>query len=165
MHTPLEFVTHSLLIGLLATALADLCAVFQKRVLGMQVANWAMVGRWFGYIAKGQWRHANIAQSAPIAGEGLIGWSAHYATGVAYAALLLAISGMQWVANPTLLPALLVGIGTLVAPFFMMQPGMGLGVAASHTPRPNVARLRSFTAHSIFGLSLFAAAWLLALVQ
>ena len=39
-------------------------------------------------------------------------------------------------AAPTFLPALLVGIGTVAAPFFILQPGMGAGIAASRTPNP-----------------------------
>jgi len=45
-----------------------------------------------------------------------------------------------------------------------MQPGMGPGVAASKTPRPNVARLRSLTSHTIFGVGLYAAAFVSALL-
>ncbi|PWB31421.1 DUF2938 domain-containing protein [Pseudomonas sp. SDI] len=159
----LDFAVPALLIGVLATALADLCALLQKRVLGMQVANWPLVGRWFGYIfLKGQWRHASIARAPALAGEGLIGWGAHYLIGVLYAGLLLALCGIDWAASPSLLPALAVGLGTLVAPFLLMQPGMGLGVAASNTPQPNAARLRSVLAHGIFGLSLYVAAQLVA---
>ncbi|WP_246673889.1 DUF2938 family protein [Mesorhizobium sp. B2-7-3] len=30
----------------------------------------------------------------------------------------------------------MVGIGSIGAPFFVMQPGLGIGVAASRTPKP-----------------------------
>jgi hypothetical protein len=40
-----------------------------------------------------------------------------------------------------------------------MQPGMGLGIAASRAPDPRAARLRSLTTHAIFGLGLYAAGW------
>jgi hypothetical protein len=43
-----------------------------------------------------------------------------------------------------------------------MQPGLGLGIAASRTPQPNVARLRSLATHAVFGLGLYAAAAILA---
>ena len=62
-------------------------------------------------------------------------------------------------ARPTLGPALAVGIGTVAAPFFLMQPGMGAGIAASRTPRPNAARLQSLLTHAVFGLGLYVAAW------
>ena len=67
--------------------------------------------------------------------------------------------GLDWARQPTLGPALLVGIGTVAAPFLVMQPGMGAGVAASRTPRPAAARLQSLVTHTIFGLGLYAAGW------
>jgi hypothetical protein len=42
-----------------------------------------------------------------------------------------------------------------VFPFFIMQPSFGLGVAASRTPDPTQARLKSLATHTIFGLGLY----------
>jgi hypothetical protein len=77
-----------------------------------------------------------------------------------FAALLLAISGLDWLKRPTLVPPLIVSSATLVAPFFLMQPAMGAGIAASRTPRPSVARLRSIVTHTVYGLGLYASAWM-----
>ncbi len=66
---------------------------------------------------------------------------------------------------PTLGPALLVGVGTVAAPFLLMQPGMGAGIAASRTPRPNAARLQSLATHAVFGAGLYAAALVLNLLS
>jgi hypothetical protein len=57
---------------------------------------------------------------------------------------------------------LIVGLATVVAPFFVMQPAMGLGIAASKTPNPKVARLRSIVTHAAFGVGLYVSAMLLA---
>jgi hypothetical protein len=57
--------------------------------------------------------------------------------------------------QPTLLPALGYGIATVTAPFLLMQPGMGAGVAARRTPRPDAARLQSLVTHAVFGLGLY----------
>jgi hypothetical protein len=62
----------------------------------------------------------------------------------------------------TTLLALAVGFATVVAPFFVLQPALGFGVAASKTAKPNVARLRSLVTHGIFGAGLYGAAWILA---
>ena len=51
----------------------------------------------------------------------------------------------------------MVGIGSVAAPFLLMQPGMGAGIAASRTPRPAVARVRSLITHAVFGIGLYAA--------
>ena len=98
-------------------------------------------------------------QLLPVRGERLVGWTAHYLIGVAFAALLVALWGREWMDRPTLAPALLVGTGTVTAPFLLMQPGMGAGIAASRTPRPAAARLQSLVNHATFGLGLYAAGW------
>jgi hypothetical protein len=105
----------------------------------------------------GKFRHDAIAASPAVKGERGIGWIAHYLTGIAFAALLVGIEGSEWMDQPTLVPALLVGIGTVAAPFLLMQPGMGAGVAACRAPRPAAARLQSLLTHAIFGFGLYAA--------
>jgi hypothetical protein len=42
-----------------------------------------------------------------------------------------------------------------------MQPAFGLGVAASKTPNPNKARLKSLMTHTVFGVGLYVWAYLL----
>jgi Protein of unknown function (DUF2938) len=49
----------------------------------------------------------------------------------------------------------------IAAPFPLMQPGMGAGIAASRTPRPNAARLQSLVTHAFFGFGLYAASLIL----
>jgi hypothetical protein len=56
------------------------------------------------------------------------------------------------------LPALFYGIGTVVFPFFIMQPSFGLGIAASRAPNPRHARLKSLATHTVFGLGLYVSA-------
>jgi Protein of unknown function (DUF2938) len=53
----------------------------------------------------------------------------------------------------------------VAAPFLLMQPGMGAGIAASRTPRPAAARLHSLVTHGIFGLGLYAAGWATSLLD
>ena len=111
-------------------------------------------------MARGRIRHDSIAAAPPVRAERAIGWSTHYLIGVAFAFLLPAFWGADWIRHPTLFPALIVGVGTVAAPFFVMQPAMGAGIAASRTPRPNAARLHSLVMHAVFGLGLYAAAML-----
>jgi hypothetical protein len=154
----LTFGLAALLIGGGATLFMDLWAALQKRVLGVQPLDYALVGRWIGHLRRGRFTHGNIAAEPPIQGEAVLGWFAHYAIGVAFAALLLAIWGPEWARSPTPGPALLVGVMTIAAPFLILQPGMGAGIAARKTPRPNIARLRSLVAHISFGIGLYVAA-------
>lgn len=149
----------TVLIGVGATAVMDLWAAARKRLLGIQAPDYALVGRWLAHMALSRrLRHDRISAALAVRGERQIGWTAHYLIGISFAALLPAIWGTAWIRQPTIGPALLVGVGTVLAPFLLMQPGMGAGIAASRTPRPGAARLQSLATHSIFGLGLYAAA-------
>ncbi|HYD58061.1 MAG TPA: DUF2938 domain-containing protein [Burkholderiales bacterium] len=153
------------LIGTGATAVMDAWGLARTRFLGIAPANYALVGRWLAYMPRGRFRHASIAKAPPVRGERAVGWIAHYATGIAFAGVLLAIWGVDWARNPALGPALLVGIGSVAAPFLLMQPGMGAGIAASRTPRPNAARFQSLVTHTVFGLGLFVTAYVANLLK
>ena len=158
----IEFAVRASLIGIGATALLDLWSAFLARVFAVPAPNYAMIGRWVGYFPRGVFAHDNIAKAAPVTGEAALGWGAHYIVGVLYAAALIAICGVDWARAPTLAPALIFGILTIAAPFLIMQPGMGAGIAASRMPNPNSARLKSLMAHTVFGLGLYITAVLTA---
>lgn len=146
---------NAVLIGVGATAFMDLTSLLRTR-LGTPFPDYGLVGRWLAHVARGPVKHEAIAQSAPVEGEALIGWVAHYVIGIAYAVLLL-LTWPGWEAQPTLATAMLIGIGTVLAPFLIMQPCMGAGFFASRTPAPNTARLRSLMTHALFGLGLYLA--------
>jgi hypothetical protein len=158
----MTFLLYALLLGVGATAVLDLWTAFLTRVFAVSPPNYAMVGRWIGHFPKGRFVHDSIAKAPPVHGELAIGWAAHYAIGVMFAALLLAIFGLDWARQPTPLPALIVGLATVVAPLFVMQPAMGMGIAASKMPDPNAARLRSIVTHAVFGIGLYLSALLAA---
>lgn len=114
-----------------------------------------------GHLFLGRFFHRSIGKAQPIHGELTLGWITHYAVGVAFAGLLVAIEGIRWTSNPTLIPAVVIGMGTVIFPLFLMQPAMGSGVAASKTPTPVKNCLRSVVNHSVFGLGLFLSAYLI----
>ena len=61
-------------------------------------------------------------------------------------------------ARPTLLPALLFGVGTVMFPVLRHAASFGLGIAASRTPKPMQARLKSLATHTVFGVGLYVCA-------
>ena len=154
-----DYALYAILIGTGATAVMDAWGIARERLLGVPAADYGLVGRWLAHMARGRFRHERIAASPLVPGERLIGWTAHYAIGIAFAAVLLAVWGLDWARHPSLGPALIVGIGSVAAPFLVMQPGMGAGIAASRTPHPGAARVQSLVTHAVFGLGLYAAAW------
>ena len=161
----MNYLVCSVVTGVGATVVMDVWAIARQRLLGIPPFDYGLVGRWLAYMPRGRFRHDPIKASAPVQGERLIGWTAHYLIGIAFAALLLAVWGLEWARHPTIGPALIVGIGSVAAPFLLMQPGMGAGIAASRTPRPAAARFQSLVTHGIFGLGLYAAGWAMTLVR
>ena len=153
----MNYLVFTVLTGTGATAVIDLWAIARKQLLGIPALDYGLVGRWFLYLARRRFRHDRIAAAPAVQGERVIGWAAHYAIGIAFAAVLLAFWGLDWARQPTLVPALIVGIGSVAAPFLVLQPGMGAGIAASRTPRPAAARFQTLVTHAVFGLGLYAA--------
>lgn len=155
----MDYLICMLLIGVGATAVMDLWAIARKHLLGTAPPNYGLVGRWLGHMPHGRFRHHAIAAALPVPGERQIGWSVHYLIGISFAATLLGIWGLEWAYSPTIGPALIVGVGTVAAPFLIMQPAMGSGIAARRTARPNAARVQSLITHLMFGFGLYAAGW------
>lgn len=155
----MNYLVCSVVTGAGATVVMDLWTIARQRLLGIPPFDYGLVGRWLAYMPRGRFRHDPIAVSPRVGGERLIGWAAHYLIGIAFAAVLLAIWGLEWARQPTIGPALIVGIGSVAAPFLLMQPGMGAGIAASRTKRPGAARFQSIVTHAVFGLGLYAAGW------
>lgn len=145
-------------IGIGATLAMDAWNLFLKHQFGIPSLNYCLLGRWLGHIPAGTFRHANIGASPQKAHECTVGRVAHYSIGVALAVAFVALVSGDWLARPTLVPALAYGIATVVFPFFIMQPSFGLGIAASRTPRPVQARLKSLMTHTVFGIGLYVSA-------
>lgn len=149
-------------VGAGATLAMDLWGLVLRRVYAVTGLDYRLVGRWLGHIPKGRLRHDGIGKAAPVAGEAAIGWAAHYAIGIMFAAGLVAVFGVGWLQAPTILPALLTGLVTVAAPFLVLQPAFGMGLASSRMPDPTASRLRSLITHLVFGTGLFIAARLTA---
>ena len=157
MNDSSEMVLRTLVIGTGATMVMDGWAALLRR-FGVPSLDFALLGRWIGHLGDGVWFHERIAAAAPIAHERAIGWLAHYTIGVSFAAVLVATFGLGWARTPTLLPALAVGLLTVVAPLFVLQPALGLGIASSRTAAPVFNALKSVVTHLVYSLGLYLAA-------
>lgn len=144
-----------ILIGIGASLTFDLWGLFLKYAFKISPSNFCLVGRWIRYMPDGIFRHSNISAVPQKSAECAVGWLTHYVTGILFAVIFLAFVGSNWIQTPRIFPALIFGILTVSAPFFIMQPSFGLGVAASKTPNPMQARLRSLMNHIVFGIGLY----------
>jgi DUF2938 family protein len=145
-------------VGIGATLVMDLWNLFLKRAFSIPSLNYCLLGRWVSHMPTGTLRHASIAAAPVKPHECTVGWMAHYSIGVVFALALVVFTSGEWLARPTLVPALLYGIATVIFPFFLMQPSIGLGIAASRTPKPAQARLKSLATHTVFGFGLYLCA-------
>lgn len=150
-----------LFVGIGATLIMDVSGFVQARVFNVASLDYGLVGRWLGHMLQGRFRHAPIMAATPVRNERLTGWVFHYITGIGFAMVLIGATGSVWFCSPKLMPALVMGLVSVIAPFFIMQPALGFGVAGSKTAAPSMARRRSVSAHLTFGLGLFIAGWLL----
>lgn len=148
----------AILIGAGATLVLDIWSLFLQRAFNVPFPNLCLLGRWLGHMRRGTFAHASIANAARMRAECAMGWIAHYAIGAVFALAFVALAPAGWPGRPTLLPALLFGLVTVVFPYLIMQPAFGLGIAASKTPKPNAARVKSLVSHGVFGNGLYLSA-------
>lgn len=145
----------TVLLGIGATLFMDSVAWIRKKVMNVSPLAYGLVGRWLLSQLDGVFRHPSILSASSKKYEKLVGWIFHYLTGIAFAAVMLFATGYQWLEEPSVLPPLLTGLISTVAPFFIMQPAFGYGWAASKTPSPNTARLNTVIAHLSYGVGLY----------
>lgn len=157
----MELLVKGAAIGFGATVLMDAWAVLLWKMSVQPRPNWAPVGRWFWHLKDGTVFHDDIGRAEPYANEQALGWIGHYAVGILYGVVLALIVGEGWFAAPTFLPAWIFGIVTVGAGWFLLQPGLGIGVAASRLPNANTVRMLNLVAHTVFALGLYGTALLL----
>ena len=149
------FLISTILMGLGATLTFDLWGLFLKQVFRITPSNICLVGRWLLYMPAGTFRHSNIVSAPQKSAECMVGWIAHYTIGITFAIAFVVLVGNNWLQHPTLIPAIVFGAVTVLAPFFILQPALGFGFAASKMSNPTQARLRSLLNHTAFGVGLY----------
>jgi hypothetical protein len=145
-------------LGIAATATMDIWNLFLLRAFGVPSLDPCLLGRWLAHMPAGTFRHVAIGKAAAMPFECVLGRVAHYAIGIGLALAFVVLTRGAALEQPRLIPALLFGLVTVVFPFFVMQPCLGLGLAGSKTPSPWRARLKSLGSHTAFGIGLYAAA-------
>jgi len=138
-----RYVIEIIVIGIVATLVTDVWQRLLQAIAGVPAARWGLIGRWVAGFPRGVFVHQSIAAAKSVRGELALGWAFHYAIGIAWAALYVAIMRFGLGSGPTLISAVAVSLALLVAPWFVMQPALGMGFMASRMPKPAAARAMS----------------------
>lgn len=144
-------------VGIGAALIMDLWNWFLRRALHISSLSFCLIGRWLSSMLTGTFTHTNIVAAPKRPGECAIGWTAHFLIAMTFALLLVVPTSGGWLEHPALLPALLVGVGTVLIPYLIVQPALGLGFASANTQNPTQARLKSLMTHTAFGVGLYLA--------
>lgn len=118
----LSFIS-AILMGLGATLTFDLWGLFLKHAFKITPSNICLIGRWLRYMPAGTFKHSNIGSAPQKSAECVVGWIAHYMIGITFAIVFVVLVGNNWLQHPTLIPAIIFGVVTVLAPFAIMQPG------------------------------------------
>ena len=141
-------------IGVGATLILDIWN-FLLNIVGIKSLDYRFVGRWIGHFANGRFLHNNIMKTTSLQNELLIGWTTHYLIGISFSFLLVIVFGKGWLVEPLFVPAIIIGLATVVFPLFVMQPALGFGIASINLPNPIVRVLKSIVTHLVYGSGLF----------
>jgi len=114
-----------------------------------------LTGRWFAYVARGQFLHHDIAEMAPIHHELAIAVPAHYAIGVTLALVYLFASSFLGIPARNPIAALGFALGTNLLPWLLMFPAMGYGWFGANGPKGTRLFLSSFLTHLFYGMGLW----------
>lgn len=155
-----SFVLQAVVSGVFATVVLDLWQRLVHATAGIPPANWAFVGRWFAYIPRGRLVHRPIADTPAVEGELALGWTLHYLIGVIYGFAYLGLMVYGLGRPPSLLNGAVFGACSVVIPWFILQPGLGIGIMGRKTPKPAIPIFNAFANHVVYGIALYGGVWL-----
>jgi len=142
-------------VGIGATLLVDAWNLLLHRAFGIPSLSSCLLGRWVLHMPGGVFRHRAIGRAEQKPLECVIGWATHYAIGIGLTGVFLFVQAPEWLTRPSLLPVIVYGLATVVLPFFVLQPSLGLGIASAATPHPTKARLKSLATHTAYGVGVY----------
>ena len=113
-----------------------------------------MIGRMSAGWMRGRFRYDSPGQIEPYAHERLLGYLAHYAIGVALAAIFV-VGWEKFIDSPASPAwAVVFGFATTVISEFLVYPSMGLGVCGRRSPEGLKAFVSPLANHLFFGIGM-----------
>lgn len=142
-----------LVTGLAGATAADIGRTVYQWITGFPPVNWSVTGRWFLMVLQGRPYVPDIGTAPGLPHELIAGHVAYYTIAVVFAGVYLTLLKVMK-REPGLWNGLVFGWATMVFPFLVQMPLMGMGVLASATAMPGLIIGRTLVHHSSFGLGL-----------
>lgn len=140
--------------GVLGTLAMDLLNNLIARTGVFLKIDVAMIGRMAAGWTKGRFHYEHPDEMAPVKNEVVYGYLAHFGIGVSFS--IPFIFGWDlWVGGPASpLWAVLYGVATTAASFFIVYPLMGLGAFGRKSPERTKAFITPLANHFFYGVGL-----------
>ncbi|GHB34564.1 DUF2938 family protein [Salinicola rhizosphaerae] len=141
-----------LVVGIGSTIVLDLWAWLVAKTTGMAGTDWGVVGRWLLDIPSGRVvLDSRPDRPAPGGREKTVGWLFHYLVGLAYAMLILLVWGVDYIADPKVVPVFWVGVViSSLAGLLILMPGLGGGILGRKLPNQAAIIAYVIIAHIAF---------------
>ncbi|MGD8319552.1 MAG: DUF2938 family protein [Gemmatimonadota bacterium] len=152
----MDLVIAAVVAGVVGTAVMDLGNLLFARLGVISRVDLRILGRMARGWARGRFRYADPSEMEKIRHEAVYGAATHYCIGVGLAASYLL--GWELLVGGRASPAFAViyGIATTAASWFLVYPSMGFGVLGLRSPEGWKAALSSLSNHLFYGLGLAA---------
>jgi hypothetical protein len=150
----MELLVAGVIAGVLGTLVMDSLNLLFARSGMLSRIDMGMIGRMAAGWARGRFRYGNPGEMREVADEKLYGYITHYAIGVAFA--IPYTLGWHLLGGGPVSPvwAIVYGVATTAASWFLVFPSMGSGVLGRRSPEGVKAPLSSLANHLFYGLGL-----------
>lgn len=153
----LVVIAHIIVSGFVGTLIFDFWNWFLQRSFAIRAPNWAILGKWLlAPFTSSQSTTPTFPEFS--ATQRVLGTIAHYLTGITFAASIVLVAGREWLDRPTLLPAFMIGVVTVLFDWFIIMPALGHGIAGAKTPIAKKIRVVSLISHGVLGLGFYLGA-------
>jgi len=157
----MDLVIAAFVIGVIGTAVMDLGNLLFSRFGATSRVDLRILGRMARGWARGRFRYTGPGEMEETENEAILGFLTHYGIGVGLAIPYLL--GWELIVGGSASPsfAVIYGVGTTVASWFLVYPSMGLGLLGLKSPEGWKAAYSSLANHIFYGIGLGGGLYLL----
>ena len=152
----MDVVMTSVAAGVLGTLMMDSGNQLFARSGMISKIDVGMIGRMAAGWTRGRFRYGHPSEMEQVENEVLYGYATHYAIGVAFAVPF--VFGWKLVVGgpPSPVWAIVYGVATTGASWFLVYPSMGLGAFGLQSPEGFKNTLSSLANHLFYGMGIAA---------